>query len=77
MEELHTALVQSLLEVAVPIVVDMVVAGAVRTVAVHKEAEAAGPIVAHIEMGVARREVEVDHREVAALDLAAGSDRMT
>ncbi len=71
-QALHTVLVLSPAEVAVPTVVDMVAAGIVHMVAVHMEAEAAGPIVAHIEMGVVRTVVEGAHTEVAAMDLAAG-----
>ena len=58
-------------------VVDKVAAGAVRRMVVHKEAEVAGPIVVHIEMGVVRTVVGVAHTEVAAMDLAAGLDHMT
>jgi hypothetical protein len=74
---LHTVLAQSPAEVAVPMAVDMGAAGVVHMAAVHKEAEVAGPIVVHIEMGVARKVAGVAHTEVAAMDLVAGLDRMT
>lgn len=77
MEGLHTASVQSPVEVVVPIVVDKEAAEVVHMVAVHMVVGAAGPIVVHIEMEVARMVVEVAHKEAAALDLAVGLDHMT
>jgi hypothetical protein len=76
-QALHTVLVQSPAEVAEATVVDMVAAGPVRTVAVHKVAGVAGPIVVHIEMEVARRVAGAAHTEVVAMDLAVGLDHMT
>ena len=73
-------LARSPVVVAVPIVVDMVAAGVVHRVVVHKVAEVAevaGPIVVHIEKVVVRKVAEVAHTEVAAMDLAAGLDHMT
>ncbi len=72
MQELHTALAGSPVEAAAPTVVGMAAAGVV-----HMAVEAAGPIVAHIEMEAARREVEVAHMGVAVPDLAADLDHMT
>jgi hypothetical protein len=69
---LHTVSEHNPVEVAVPIAVDMVAAGVV-----HMVVEAAGPIVAHTEMEVARMGAEVAHTVAAALDLAVGLDRMT
>jgi hypothetical protein len=73
-EALHTVSVHSPVEVVDPIVVDKEAAGAV-----HMVVEAADPIVAHTQREAVRREVVVAHREVAALDQAAGAglDHMT